>query len=144
MDESKATTKSVPLTVEPNNNLHKKLMVTSKPLIKTYSGKLNTHRMQQSNILDRVKNFLPKLISSNEALSSMDEKEKEKYDIENTDDCEKVIEMDISVVDNDILLSDNSDTDSDNDSSDEGHEICLNNSDSSNEKETISLVQEIL
>lgn len=116
--ESKSRVKSVPLTVEPNNNFHKKLLVTSKPAIQTNSTKQSTYRLQQSNLLDRVKNFLPKLKSSNEELSAMNNSEKEQYDIENIDDCEKVIEMDISVVDNDVLLSDD-DSDSDSISSED-------------------------
>lgn len=143
MEESKKDLKSVPLTIKPNNNLHKKLLVTSKPTIKVNSGKQkqNIYRIQHSSVLDQVKNFLPQLISSNEELLSMDESEKEKYDIENIDQCEKVIEMNISVVDNDSLLSDDSNTDSDK--SDE--EINLNNN-SNNLKgkiTTISLVQEL-
>ena len=116
MDEEKVPVmknSSVLLKVEPNNNLQKKLLV--KPLTKgipTDLLKKSTYRMEQSNVLDRVKNFLPQLITSNEALLSMETEEKEKLDIENVDDCEKVIEMNLSVVDNDILLSDDSDTDS--------------------------------
>ena len=145
MEESKKPLKSVPLTIEPNNNLHKKLLVTSKPIINIQSGKQNTYRMQHSNVLDRVKNFLPQLISSNEELLSLNESEKEKYDIENIEKCEKFIEMDISLVDNDILLSDDDDSDTDSDL-DEGDEENNLNNNCDNLKEnltTASLVQEI-
>ena len=142
MEESKKTVQSVPLTIEPNNNLHKKLLVTSKPTVNIHSGKQNTYRMQQSNVLDRVKSFLPQLISSTEELLSMDESEKVKYDIENIDKCEKIIEMNISLVDNGVLLSDD-DSDTESDKSDE-EIITNNNCDNLNEKTTTtSLVQEI-
>ncbi|XP_066916678.1 NOP protein chaperone 1-like [Clytia hemisphaerica] len=138
MDENIPAIKkpSVLLKVEPNNNLQKQLLV--KPLKKGIPPsdlKKNTYRIEKSNILDQVKNFLPQLITSNEALLSMDTEEKEKLDIENVDECDKVIEMNLSVVDNDILLSD-TDSESSDDSENESEPENLN-------QPTPKLIQEV-
>ena len=49
--------------------------------------------MERSSLFDQLEAFLPKIKTSNEHLLKKDEDELEKLDIENTDNCEKVIEM---------------------------------------------------
>jgi len=105
------------LMVEPNNNLQKMLIIAPKN-----SGlqlKKETFKVNPSTALDRVKNFLPELINANKELSAMELMDQKKLDIENVEDCDKVIEMNVSIVDNNVLLSDDDTTDESSDSSDE-------------------------
>lgn len=56
-------------------------------------------RVVPSSVLSRVKNFLPKMNEANETLQKDIESGKiEEYNLENVNNCEKVIEMDLSVV----------------------------------------------
>ena len=106
------------LMVEPNNNLQKMLIVTPKNT--EFQMKKETFKVNPSTTLDRVKSFLPELINANKELSAMEVLDQKKLDIENIENCDKVIEMNVSIVDNNILLSDNDSTDeSSSDSSDE-------------------------
>ena len=52
-----------------------------------------TLQIDRSPLFDQLEAFLPKIKTSNEHLLQKDDDELDKLDIENTDDCEKVIEM---------------------------------------------------
>ena len=81
------------------------------------------HHLQPSSLLTRVKSFLPEIDAANKALSKTSHEER---NIENVQNCSKIIEMDIAFVEDlqqtalsnflDSLSSDSSDSESDSDS----------------------------
>ncbi|XP_076815958.1 uncharacterized protein LOC143461907 [Clavelina lepadiformis] len=81
---------------------------------------------KDSALMDRVKSFLPKIQAANEEINVDNLQDTDKYDIENVDGCSKVIEMNISVVDDlektgivrflDQMSSDSSDSETDSES----------------------------
>ena len=86
----------------------------------TLSKKPSISRIEQSLVLDRVKSFLPQLEAANQSVLQGDPDER---NIENTDNCKNVIEMDLAFVENlqktalcnllEDLSSDSSDSDND-------------------------------
>lgn len=105
------------LDVHPDK-IHKKFLI-NQPSDKNRNvlgPPKGTFRMESSSILNRVKSFLPELINANEKLANCTDAERCELDIENTSDTDKVIEMNISLVNNELLVSDDDD---DDDSSDE-------------------------
>ena len=92
--------------------LSKTLLICNQPTKASLRTK-QTYRMQKSSVLDRVKMFIPEIASANDKISVICDEEKEKLNIENIDDDGKVIEMNVTLVDNELIISD------DDESSDE-------------------------
>ena len=44
-------------------------------------------------MLSQLSSFLPKMKAANESIKNISEKERESLNIENVDDCDKVLEM---------------------------------------------------
>ncbi|KAM8971998.1 NOP protein chaperone 1 [Pelodytes ibericus] len=97
--------------------LYNKLLVNKKHCNKNGAGS-KIVRMPRSSILDRVQNFLPQMAKANENLSKeMESLPAGMFDIENVhEDEEKVIEMNVAVVE----LSDTDSSDADYEDSSEG------------------------
>lgn len=84
------------LDVEETVSWKDKLNVKSK---KENKMKPNITKMQKSNLMNNIKNFLPQLQMANSKLNEeMLNKHPENFDIENTEGCEKVIEMDLAMM----------------------------------------------
>ncbi|KAM6293310.1 LOW QUALITY PROTEIN: NOP protein chaperone 1 [Porphyrio hochstetteri] len=96
-----------PAGAPPPRGLEETLLISSKCSGKKAST-LQTVRMPRSNVLDRVQSFLPQMALANDELrKKMVTAPAHQFDIENLDsETEKVIEMNVAVVE----LSD-SDTD---------------------------------
>ncbi|KAM3859108.1 NOP protein chaperone 1 [Diretmus argenteus] len=90
--------------------LREKLLLKQKP-----GGSLQTERIPRSSVLSRLQSFLPQLADANEKLKQqMNESPASHFDIESVEEAEKVIEMDVALVE----LS-GSDGDSDEETSEE-------------------------
>ncbi|XP_053318568.1 NOP protein chaperone 1 [Spea bombifrons] len=73
-------------------------------------------RMPRSSILNRIQNFLPQMAEANESLSKqMETMPAGAFDIENTDEEEKIIEMNVAVVE--LSDTDSSEAESSSDGS---------------------------
>ncbi|KAM3833647.1 NOP protein chaperone 1 isoform 1-T1 [Vipera latastei] len=83
---------------------------------------LQTTRLPRSNLLDKVQNFLPQMASANNQLRrEMDSKPGQEFDIENVDpSMEKIIEMNVALVE----LNDCDTTESEDDSECEDSSVC--------------------
>ncbi|XP_068133015.1 NOP protein chaperone 1 [Hyperolius riggenbachi] len=102
------------LEVGSSGGLYNKLLVNPK---QNKSAPSPTVRMPRSSILDRVQSFLPQMAQANEKLSKeIETSPSGTFDIENVEDEEKVIEMNVSVVE--LSSSDSSEEEEEN-SSDE-------------------------
>ncbi|XP_031439148.1 uncharacterized protein C12orf45 homolog isoform X2 [Clupea harengus] len=114
-----------------NSAIHEKLLLKSK--VPSRSASLQTTRVPRSNVLDRLQSFLPQMAQANESLKQqMESVPAGHFDIENTDDAEKVIEMDVALVEL-------SDSDSNAESSeDDSSEDCSDN-DTEEEEEKLQL-----
>lgn len=111
-EKAKRTTNSKELLKVQPESIHKKFLLSSDKKHRNLIGPpKGTFRVGTSSVLNRVKSFLPELINANEELSKITEAERCELDIENTDDTEKVIEMNISLVNNELLVSDDDDDD---------------------------------
>ncbi|XP_073473961.1 NOP protein chaperone 1-like [Aquarana catesbeiana] len=88
-------------------------------------------RMPRSSILDRVQSFLPQMASANEKLSKkIGTCPAGTYDIENVEDQEKIIEMDVALVElnsSDSSEEEDSSSYESSDSEPEDEEITENN-----------------
>ncbi|KAM3927113.1 NOP protein chaperone 1 [Leptodactylus fuscus] len=92
--------------------LYNKLLINSKQKKKTASCP-PISRMPRSSILDRVQNFLPQMAQANENLKREIESCSDgKFDIENVEGDEKVIEMNVALVE--LNSSDSSEEEPDN------------------------------
>ncbi|XP_056133520.1 uncharacterized protein C12orf45 homolog isoform X2 [Lampris incognitus] len=100
-----------------------------KLLLKPQAGRApQTKRVPRSSVLDRLQSFLPQIAQANEKLKQqMDECPPGHFDIERVEEAEKVIEMDVALVE----LS-GSDSDSAGETSEEEEE---KDSDSDEESE---------
>ncbi|XP_010902656.1 uncharacterized protein C12orf45 homolog [Esox lucius] len=77
--------------------LHDKLFIKSRGT-KTVRS-LQTERIPRSSVLDRLQSFLPQMAQANEKLRlQMEEAPEGHYDIERVEDDEKIIQMDVSLV----------------------------------------------
>ncbi|KAK5849326.1 hypothetical protein PBY51_008976 [Eleginops maclovinus] len=74
--------------------------LSEKLLLKPKAGKsLQTERIPRSSVLDRLQSFLPQMAEANKKLKQqMDEAPAGSFDIENVGEAEKVIEMDLALV----------------------------------------------
>lgn len=100
------------LTCGGEKGIHEKLLLKSK------SGPMQTQRVPKSNVLDRLQSFLPQIAQANETLKQQIEDAPAGYfDIESVEDVEKVIEMDVALVE--LEDSDNSEEEDESSSSSE-------------------------
>ncbi|KAF4114783.1 uncharacterized protein C12orf45 homolog [Onychostoma macrolepis] len=73
--------------------IHEKLLLNSK------SASVQTERVPRSSVLDRLQSFLPQIAQANESLrQQIDEAPAGFFDIESVEDTEKIIEMDVALV----------------------------------------------
>ncbi|KAA0720653.1 hypothetical protein E1301_Tti011594 [Triplophysa tibetana] len=109
------------LTCGGGKGIHEKLLLTSK------SGHAQTKRMPRSNVLDRLQNFIPQLAQANETLKQqIEDAPSGFFDIESVDDAEKVIEMDVALVeleDSNEEEEESSSSSSEEDSSEEEDDV---------------------
>ncbi|NP_001188341.1 NOP protein chaperone 1 [Danio rerio] len=108
----KATSSKDLLTCGNGKGIHEKLLLNSK------GASLKTERVSRSNVLDRLQNFLPQMAQANESLrQQMQEAPAGFFNIETVEDAEKVIEMDVALVE--LEESDSSEVDEESSSSSE-------------------------
>ncbi|XP_026219493.1 uncharacterized protein C12orf45 homolog [Anabas testudineus] len=63
------------------------------------SGSLQTERVPRSSVLERLQSFLPQMAEANEKLKQqMEEAPAGRFDIENVEEAQRVIEMDVALV----------------------------------------------
>ncbi|KAM4711581.1 NOP protein chaperone 1 [Anableps anableps] len=74
--------------------------LSEKLLLKPRAGRsLQTERVPRSSVLERLQSFLPRMAEANEKLKQqLEEAPEGRFDIENVDEAERVIEMDVAVV----------------------------------------------
>ncbi|XP_016137133.1 uncharacterized protein C12orf45 homolog [Sinocyclocheilus grahami] len=105
------------LTCGNGKEIHEKLLLNSK------SASLQTERVPRSSVLDRMQSFLPQIAQANESLrQQMDEAPAGFFNIESVEDAEKIIEMDVALVeleDSDSSEEDESSSSSEEDSSED-------------------------
>ncbi|XP_029020103.1 uncharacterized protein C12orf45 homolog [Betta splendens] len=90
---------------------------TEKLLLKPRSGgSLQTERVPRSSVLERLQSFLPQMAEANEKLKQqMEEAPAGCFDIENVEEAQRVIEMDVALVE---LSGSESNSEDEKDSSD--------------------------
>ncbi|XP_026083044.1 uncharacterized protein C12orf45 homolog [Carassius auratus] len=102
------------LTCGNGKEIHEKLLLNSK------SASLQTERLPRSSVLDRLHSFLPQMAQANESLrQQMDEAPAGFFDIESVEDSEKIIEMDVALVELEDSESSEEDESSSSSSSEE-------------------------
>ncbi|XP_056311087.1 uncharacterized protein C12orf45 homolog [Danio aesculapii] len=107
---TKTTSSKDLLTCGNGKGIHEKLLLNSK------GASLKTERVSRSNVLDRLQNFLPQMAQANESLrQQMEEAPAGFFNIESVEDAEKVIEMDVALVE--LEESDSSEEDEESSSS---------------------------
>lgn len=91
---AKKTSSRSLLSCENDGGLSEKL------LLKPRAGRsLQTERVPRSSVLERLQSFLPQMAEANEKLKQqLEEAPEGRFDIENVDEAERVIEMDVAVV----------------------------------------------
>ncbi|KAM5171981.1 NOP protein chaperone 1 [Mantella aurantiaca] len=114
----------------PGKGLYNKLLINSKKNNK--DGLCSPIvRVPRSSILDRVQSFLPQMASANEQLSKeIGACPSGTYDIENVEDQEKIIEMDVAVVEldsSDSSAEEESSSDESSDGDPEDEEVTEHN-----------------
>ncbi|XP_032446064.1 NOP protein chaperone 1, partial [Xiphophorus hellerii] len=74
--------------------------LSEKLLLKPGVGRsLQTERVPRSSVLERLQSFLPRMAEANEKLKQqLEEAPEGHFDIQNVDEAERVIEMDVAVV----------------------------------------------
>ncbi|XP_060745622.1 uncharacterized protein C12orf45 homolog [Tachysurus vachellii] len=93
--------------------IHDKLLLKSKSV-----SSLQTEKVPRSSVLDRLQHFLPQMALANETLrQQMENLPGGHFDIESVEEAEKVIEMDVAVVE--LEGSDSSKEEESSSSSDE-------------------------
>ncbi|XP_046729246.1 uncharacterized protein C12orf45 homolog isoform X2 [Silurus meridionalis] len=76
------------------HGLHEKLLLKS-----TRASSLQTEKVPRSSVLDRLQCFLPQMALANETLKQqMENLPAGHFDIESVEEAEKVIEMDVALV----------------------------------------------
>ncbi|XP_074554074.1 NOP protein chaperone 1 [Halichoeres trimaculatus] len=100
--------------------------LSEKLLLKPKTGSsLQTERVPKSSVLERLQSFLPQMAEANEKLKQqMEEAPAGCFDIESVEEAERVIEMDVALVelsgsDSDSAAEETSDSDEDSDSDEE-------------------------
>ncbi|XP_044041309.1 uncharacterized protein C12orf45 homolog isoform X2 [Siniperca chuatsi] len=97
--------------------------LSEKLLLKRKAGRsLQTERVPRSSVLERLQSFLPQMAEANEKLKhQMEEAPAGSFDIESVEKAERVIEMDIALVDLSGSDSDSKDEEETSDSEDESY-----------------------
>lgn len=108
-----------------------------KPIKNNSKYHKETFKVKPSSILEKVKTFLPEIEKSNKTLSKLSDQEKQGLNIEEVSGNDKVIEMNLALVDQDLLVSDN-ETDTDISTSESEEELSYQN----NSKVMIEEVEE--
>ncbi|KAM9328043.1 NOP protein chaperone 1 [Pholidichthys leucotaenia] len=81
------------LSCDSGGGIREKLLLRAKP------GRLRTDRVPRSSVLERLQRFLPQMARANERLKQrMEEAPAGLFDIENVEEAEKIIEMDVALV----------------------------------------------
>ncbi|XP_070785315.1 NOP protein chaperone 1 [Enoplosus armatus] len=98
-----------------------------KLLLKPKAGRsLQTERVPRSSVLERLQSFLPQMAEANEKLKhQMEEAPAGCFDIESVEEAERVIEMDVALVDlsgSDCDSDDEEETSGSEEDSDSGEE----------------------
>ncbi|XP_018552726.1 uncharacterized protein C12orf45 homolog [Lates calcarifer] len=103
--------------------------LSEKLLLKPRAGRsLQTERVPRSSVLERLQSFLPQMAEANEKLKrQMEEAPAGHFDIESVEEAQRVIEMDVALVE---LNGSDSESEDDEESSDSEEE-----SDSDDEQE---------
>ncbi|XP_073336458.1 NOP protein chaperone 1 [Pagrus major] len=105
--------------------------LSEKLLLKPKAGSsLQTERVPRSSVLERLQSFLPQMAEANEKLKQqMEAAPAGCFDIENVEEAQKVIEMDVALVELSGSDSDSEDEEetSDSEESDSGEEITEEN-----------------
>ncbi|TRY69892.1 hypothetical protein DNTS_015353 [Danionella cerebrum] len=92
--------------------------INEKLLLKSKSASLKTERVSRSGVLDRLQSFLPQMAQANESLKQqMQGAPAGFFDIESVETSEKVIEMDVALVE--LEESDSSEEDEKSSSTEE-------------------------
>ncbi|XP_068611489.1 NOP protein chaperone 1 [Brachionichthys hirsutus] len=103
------------LTCGDAAGLQEKLLLKPKP-----GGSLQTERVPRSSVLERLQTFLPQISEANERLKrQMEEAPAHCFDIENVEAAQRVIEMDVALVE---LSGSDSDSEGKEETSDVGEE----------------------
>ncbi|XP_018585698.1 NOP protein chaperone 1 [Scleropages formosus] len=127
--EAEAATSRDLLLCGNGGGLRDTLLIKSKPSKK--SGSLQTTHVPRSNVLDRLQRFLPQIAQANEKLRlEMESSPAGRFDIENVEELEKVIEMDVALVelgDSDSETEEETSDDSSSTDSEEDSEVTENN-----------------
>uniref|UniRef100_A0A3P8UC59 NOP protein chaperone 1 n=1 Tax=Amphiprion percula TaxID=161767 RepID=A0A3P8UC59_AMPPE len=121
----KKTSSKALLSCGSGGGLSEKLLLKPKT-----GGSLQTERVPRSSVLDRLQSFLPQMAEANEKLrQQMEEAPAGHFDIESVEEAEKVIEMDVALVELDGSDSDEetSDSEEESDSEDDDCEITEEN-----------------
>ncbi|KAM6895254.1 NOP protein chaperone 1 [Xenentodon cancila] len=100
-----------------------------KLLLKPTAGRpLQTERLPRSSVIDKLQDFLPQMAEANEKLKQqIEEAAAGCFDIENVEEAERVIEMDVALVELDGSDSSSEDDDDTSDSEDDDGEITEQN-----------------
>uniref|UniRef100_A0A1A7Z2F7 Chromosome 12 open reading frame 45 n=2 Tax=Iconisemion striatum TaxID=60296 RepID=A0A1A7Z2F7_9TELE len=106
--------------------------LSEKLLFKRQAGKsLQTERVPRSSMLERLQNFLPQMAEANmKLMEQMEKAPLGHFDIENVDKAEKVIEMDVALLElneSDSYSEETSDSEQNSDSEDGTREITEQN-----------------
>uniref|UniRef100_UPI003AACDCC1 NOP protein chaperone 1 n=1 Tax=Centroberyx gerrardi TaxID=166262 RepID=UPI003AACDCC1 len=115
------------LSCGSGGGLHDKLLLKPKT-----SRSLQTERVPRSSVLERLQSFLPQMAEANDKLKQqMDQSPAGHFDIESVEEAERVIEMDVALVELSGSDSDSedetSDSDSESDSEEEESEVTEEN-----------------
>lgn len=111
----KKTSSQALLTCGNGGGLNEKLLLKPKT-----SRSLQTERVPRSSVLERLQSFLPQMAEANEKLKQqMEESPAGRFDIESVEETERVIEMDVALVE---LSGSDSDSEDEEDSSDSEEE----------------------
>ncbi|KAG7235821.1 hypothetical protein INR49_002120 [Caranx melampygus] len=103
--------------MKAGQSLSDKLLLKPRP-----GGPPQTERVPRSSVLERLQNFLPQMAEANEKLKrQMEEAPAGHFDIENVDEAQKVIEMDVALVE--LSGSEDEDTSSSEEESDSDEEL---------------------
>ncbi|XP_076023463.1 NOP protein chaperone 1 [Genypterus blacodes] len=122
--DGKKTSSQVLLSCGGGGDLHAKLLLKPKA---GAGGSLQTERIPRSSVLDRLQNFLPQMAEANEKLKKhMEESPAGCYDIESVEGAERVIEMDVALVELSGSDSDSEDDQAASDSEEESDSDALN------------------
>ncbi|KAJ8373658.1 hypothetical protein SKAU_G00042380 [Synaphobranchus kaupii] len=111
--EQKKSTSQDLLSCGSGEGLHEKLLLKSK--VSKTGDSIQTTKVPRSSVLDRLQSFLPQMAQANQKL--MEELESApagRFDIECVSEAEKVIEMDVALVE---LQDSDTDEDTSSDSS---------------------------